>query len=93
MLPVRTLRSGHEAGEVGPSGLDVGGLDGGQDEGHLPAVRRQLGQQVIVGRRPSPTVRLLARRRRLVLRQPQRDHLGGEIKKKKPKTHGERRGS
>lgn len=54
-----TLGSRLEVGDAGASGLDVRGLEGGQDEGHLSAIRRQLGQQVVVHNQPV-SVRLLS---------------------------------
>lgn len=69
-LPLPTLRPRRQVGKAGTSGLDVGGLEGGQDEGHLPAVGRQLGQQVVLRGGPPGAVGLLHGRRHL-----QRDHL------------------
>lgn len=67
----RTLWSSLKVGERGPSGLDVRGLEGGQDEGHLSAVQGQFGEQVIICSHSSARVW----RRRLVLRQLQWDPL------------------
>lgn len=67
----RTLWSSLKVGEQGGSpGLDVRGLEGGQDEGHLSAIRRQFGEQVIIHNHSSCVCR-----RQLELRQLQRDHL------------------
>lgn len=79
-----------EVGEAGAPGLDVRGLEGGQDEGHLSAVRRQLGQQVIVHNRPI-SARLLPRRRRPALRDPQLDHWELETSKNPSKTRQNRK--
>lgn len=72
LLP--TLGPRRQVGEAGASGLDVGGLEGGQDEGHLPAIGGQLGQQVVLRRRPPGPVRLLPRRPRRDCRHLERDH-------------------
>lgn len=43
-----TLWPGLQVGEAGAWGLDVGGLEGRQDEGNLFAIVGHLGQEVVI---------------------------------------------
>ena len=63
---------------MGDSWLDIGGLKGGQDEGHLSATRGQLGQEVILCSESSASFDLRSQRISLVRRHLQRDHLKAE---------------